>query len=604
MQWVPVPATAALPPVTITASAVPKRRKKRRTVRRLSVVSVTFALLTALTVLSDSDINSRTLLVPTFGVITAISTAWLLVLVTVRFFVHQRSKLWTGVLLVVLALDAALVGSLNAYADSSTVATTSVIQDYYAQVADAVSLGNAVSAGHAPAGITFTTVQAQAQAAESALAALDVPAELADYRSSVLLWADLVAGDAGLEPSINGWINVPLTPDPFDLTMTTDQADAAVAKSLQQIETLNIFGDRADAVKNLEGRRYIGARLDAQSYWLEAIYTSADPNWIEAHLQFVEPITYYQPPSVLGAMMPVASQTRSWPPPRHWPNCNPSGFAGCNIPRIQGPLGEIWRGSLAMQNTYTAPTSGVSALEKQFETIPGIDTSGGQNLGGAGAGYENTNPPPPAFADKCKAEGGTFGGSIYNRTQSRVPTSESGWTCQTPGSKCFDLLTYSGSEYQGGQSGCPEQGLIPTRPINIFRNGGGGTSAPGSSPSAPSSPSWDGTYTTTPFTVTCHLTAPGSGSGPPVDITQSRAGPVATFTVSNNTITPGGVNISPAGQATFSVPVPGEGAVIENLTFAHDANGGAHFSGTASYSPPLPDGATMTCSGSVSGMRN
>lgn len=487
-QWVPVPVTAAMPPVTTMAPTVPvpapKQRKKIRMALRATTMTATFTLITTFAFLCLAQLTLRSGLVTIFGAGVVIGVTWLLVLATVRFIRGQRSKTLPIVALVVLVVEIGLAGGLNAYADSLTVATTSVIQDYYAQVADAVSLGNAVAAGKAPGGVTFATVQAEANQAEFGLKALDAPAELVDYRGSVQEWAYLIGVDA--EYGASGWQDVPIAPDPFALTMTTDQADAAVVTSLQLIQTLKIFGDRANAVQNLEGIRYIGARLDAQSYWLEAIYTSADPGFLSAHLHFVEPIANYPITAVIGDdMMLVASSSPSWPIARHWSNCNPRGFAPCNIPQLQGPLRTIIRGSLAMQNKYSNPTPEMTTAETQLEAIPGIiDGSGGQPLTGAGSGQEAINTPPPDFAAKCKAEGGTFGGSIYDRTQSRVPTSEMGWTCQTPGNKCFDLKTYSGAEYRGGQPGCAEQGLIPSRPLDIFRNGGGGTSPQGGSPSS------------------------------------------------------------------------------------------------------------------------
>jgi hypothetical protein len=486
MQWAPVPTVAGAP----APAFAPKQRKKIRMALRVTGMTATFTLIMTFAFLCVSALTMRSILVTIFGAGVALGVTWLLVLATVRSIRGQRSKTLPIVALVVVVVEVGLAGGLNAYADSTTHSTTAVIQDYYAQVADAVSLGNAVAAGKAPAGVTFSTVQTEANQADSGLTALDAPAELVDYRSSVEQWAYMVGSDA--QSGSSGWTDVPVAPDPFALTMTTDQADAAVVTSLQRIQTINTFGDRANAVHNLEGIRYVGARLDAQSYWLEAIYTSADPGFISAHLHFVEPIANYPIAAVVGDdMILVASSSQSWPKARHWSNCNPRGFAPCNIPRLQGPLGQIGRGYLAMQNTYSDPTADMNAAAKQFETIPGIDSSAGQSLGGVGSGYEKTNPPPPAFADKCKAQGGTFGGSIYDRTQSRVPTSEMGWTCQTPGNKCFDLLTFSGAEYQGGQSGCPQQGLVPSRPLAIFRNGGGGglpvTQSP--APSSPSQPS-------------------------------------------------------------------------------------------------------------------
>jgi hypothetical protein len=429
-------------------------------VRRLVAWAMIFAILAALTFLLIPDASARVVLVSLFTAIAVIATVWLVLLVAIRFIRGRRSKSWTIALVAVLVLESVLAFGLNVYADSKTVSSTALIQDYYAEVADAVSLGNAVLAGQAPAGVTFATVQAQASRAESGLTALDVPAELADFRSSVDLWASGVATDAQFAKNLNMWQNVAFAPDPFTLTMTADKAEAAFARSLRQVATLNTFGKRAQALHNLEGTRYVGARLDAQSFWLQALNTSADPNGVQAQLRFVEALSYRQEAATSDVAL-AARIVRSWPKPRTWSRCHATGFVPCNIPWIQGQLGHIWRGSLDMQNTYTTPTPEMTAAEKELEAIPPMDTAGGVDLGGVGSGYQAENPAPPAFADKCKAAGGTIGDPVYDRTKSRIPSSEGGWTCKTQNNRCFDLLTYSGSEYLGGESGCPEQGLVP-----------------------------------------------------------------------------------------------------------------------------------------------
>lgn len=597
-------------PAVLAAPLARVGKGKRNVPLQLTVAAVMFSLLVALTYLSVSDIDIRMLFVNMFGAATAIATAAFLVLLTVRLIRHRPSKVWSGVLLAVLVLETGMSGGLNAYADSFAVATTSVIQDYYAEVAVAASLGNAVAARQAPVGVTFDTVHDRAYAAESALAALDVPAGLSDYRSSVQDWAAQVTLDAGFGG--NSWANVPSMPDPIDLAMTADQANTAVATSVQQIATLDTFSKRADAFQDLEGRRYIGARLDALSYWLEAIYTSADPNWVQANLRFVEPFGYYAAPYVLTSMHLAASTTRAWPQPRHWANCSSRGFVPCNIPTLQGPLRQIIRGSVGMENKYSNPTPAMTTADRQLEAIPGIiDGSGGQPLTGGGV---VSQAPPPGFAAKCRAQGGTFAGvqgdafgaAIYDRSRARVPTSEHGWTCLSAGSKCFDFLTDSGVEYRGsqsGQSGCPEQGLVPVRPINsIIRNGGGGKSPVTAPSSVPLAPTWDGTYRVTSGTASCHTHVPDPNGGPPFDSTSSQASPTATFVISNNTL-PGGGHISADGHAAFSVPVPGYGTVAENFIFLRDTGGGVRFTGTESYSYPI-GGGSITCSGSVSGKRN
>jgi hypothetical protein len=264
------------------------------------------------------------------------------------------------------------------------------------------------------------------------------------------------------------------------------------------------------------------------------------------------------------------------------------------------PLGVLWKAAINPPPTYGTPTSDLVAAAKQFDTIPPIDTSGGQNLGGPGVGgYGQENLAPPAFAAKCKAEGGVIGNPVYDRTKSRVPTSEGGWTCRTQGNRCFDLLTYSGGEYRGGESACPEQGL---RPAPLIPAGGGGKPVPTKAPSrGPAASTWDGTWTSAPSTVTCDVTGT-LPDGTPVNQHVSQSGPPVTFVVSGDTVQ-GGTHIPPGGHVQLSVPA-GSGTVTLSVTFVHDANGGAHYSGTINLDAVVSGDIKEHCSGAVSGTRN
>jgi hypothetical protein len=76
------------------------------------------------------------------------------------------------------------------------------------------------------------------------------------------------------------------------------------------------------------------------------------------------------------------------------------------------------------------------------------------------------SPTVQAFYDSCGAKGGIVGGT--GMVKDRLPTTEGGYTCEyktdTPRNgmqKCWDFLTYSGGRYLGGNSGCPEQDIMP-----------------------------------------------------------------------------------------------------------------------------------------------
>jgi hypothetical protein len=603
-QWMAVQAAPVAPN---------KPRKVKRMVRRLTVWALVSVALTVANYFFWPQATARALFVNFFASFALLFTVWLVVLVTVRIIRGSRSKTWAGFALGVLLLEAVLSAGLNFNTDAKTEATTPVLLSYYAEVADAVSLGNLVQANAAPTGVTYATVKAQTDGVQNELATLDVPASLAAYAAAIYDWANTISNTA--KYSVFWDNNVPYQPDPISLPMTAEGANAATTTAMAQIATLTAYDQYARKNNNKEGERFIGARLNAQAYWLQAIYTSSDPRWPSAQLRFLEPIDNYPVLQAVAAGAGLGPSGKTWPHPRHWADCsrNQHGFVACNIPQALTPLAVVWKADINPSNTYTTPTVNVAAAQKQFATIPPIDGSQGKPITGVGSGQDTTNAFPPAsFVSQCTAQGGHLGNPVYDRSVSRVPTSEGGWTCRTKNDRCFDLLTYSGSEYKGdgavlnnGSASCPQMGLKPTPVIPVSAN----KPAPARTPlPAPGSSSWDGTYTVLPSSLSCSgsATAPDGTISP---ISQNFPIPGNTFTVRGNVIQgSGSVPISAGGQASQVVPVTGAtGSVTAALSFVHDANGGAHFTGTLREdvsTTTAAGSAKLTCSGSVSGTRN
>jgi hypothetical protein len=399
---------------------------------------------------------------------------------------------------VILAVEGIFIGGLNAYADSKTTSVTALVQDYYADVAAAVALGDAISAEHVPSSVTFATVQSQVQTVYTELGQLDAPGGLVTYVSAVKAWASEVL-DAATNSEIGiPWQGMPYTPAPFQLTMTVDQADAAFSMSMQEIPVLLEFGSRAVAIKDVATMRYIGARLDAQAYWLEGVATSADPNWIAAHFHFLEPFNSGTNAATADAGTDVRLVAApAWPRTRYGPICvHTVRSSSYCLGQAQQPLAALWEaaffssGACAQINGHC--TSYGDPAQRWTTAVNDWITASGQALGGAGAGLDTSGAPPKTFVDECKAGGGTIGATS---SKARLPTTESGWTCPTHGSTCWNFLTYSGTEYKGGQSGCPEQGLVPSQlgPLGgvIDGIGGffGGLNASNNSPLPSSTPS-------------------------------------------------------------------------------------------------------------------
>lgn len=581
-------------------------------VRKLSVLAVVFVALMAANYLFWPEAIMRALFVNIFGFMAVLFTAWLVVLVAVRLARGSRSKIWAGAAIGILLLEAGLSAGLNANADNKVTATVPALQSYYAEVADAVSLGGMVAAGSAPSGVTFATVKAQAGGVQNQLATMDVPSSLTDYAAAIDNWAGWIALSASLAEGYTPmWSDMPYQADPFQLTMTSEQGEAAVGAAMAQIGVLTAYDQYARATKNKEGERYIGARLDAQAYWLQAIYTSKDPNWVNARLRFVEPINNYPLINAAAADMSLMS-AKAWPPARHWASCsrNLQGFTACNIPQVLTPLAVVWKADINPPNTYATPSVDVAAAQQQLAIIDG---SKGQIITGSGSGVETTIAPPADFVSQCQAEGGVMGLPVYDRSVARVPTSEGGWTCRTKNGRCFDLRTYSGSEYKGdgdnlsnGSAGCPEMGLKPKLLVPVFGNKPAASGNP--TPPNGSVGSWDGTYTTAASILKCTLTIITPDHKKQI-LRQSGPMPATQFTVKNNVaVGNGSVPISAGGQMTQTVPTTGAaGSATLTVTFVHTANGGVTFSGSVVLNTTFQSGGGSgkeQCSGPVSGSRN
>jgi double zinc ribbon protein/zinc ribbon protein len=601
---------------TQAAPTAPSRpRKAKRMVRRLTVWALVFIALTVANYFFWPQPTARALFVNFFASFAFLFTVWLVVLVAVRIIRGSRSKTWAGFALGVLLLEAVLSAGLNFNADAKTAATLPVLQSYYAEVADAVSLGNLVQANAAPAGITYATVKAQTDGVQNQMATLDVPAPLAAYAGAIDDWANTISNTA--KYTVFWDDKVPYQPDPISLPMTTEGANAATAAAMKEIATLTAYDIYARKNSNKAGERFIGARLNAQAYWLQAVYTSSDPRWPSAQLRFLEPIDNYPLLQAVAAGAGLGPSGKTWPHPRHWADCsrNQHGFVACNIPQALTPLTVVWKADINPSNTYTTPTPNLIAAQKQFATIPPIDGSQGTPITGVGSGQDTTNAFPPAqFVSQCTAQGGHLGNPVYDRTVSRVPTSEGGWTCRTKNDRCFDLLTYSGSEYKGdgsalnnGSANCPQMGLKPTP---LLANFGPKPTPPPPTP-LPRAPSWDGTYTSLSSVMHCSGTAT-TPDGKVTPISQDLPVTGTTFIVSGSVIQAGTpVSINAGGQAVQPLPITGSagtsGSGRETLLFVHDASGGVHFTATITANVTQTSAAgvgKLACSGSFSGSRN
>lgn len=572
---------------------------------------MTFGILTALSFFAIPVTLPRAIMVIAFSAISGFSAVCLFAILLSRGIRGRWRKSWAVAAAVVVAMEAMLVGGLNTYADSEATSATALLQDSYAEVAAAISLGDAIQQGRAPSDVTFATVQARAFAVYLRLSVLDVPGQLADYTSSLKAWAKDVVTASIKAQTGSPWQGVPDTPAPFQVNMTAGQANAAFATTLRQIATLIEFGDHAVAARDPGAMRFVGARLNGQAYWLEGIYTSADPNVVAAQLHFIEPVNAPTSGGVAeadtGMRLVAAVSVQLSLFPRHWgPWRSPRRVPTCQrdicISRVRRPLSGLWR-SATNYSVACAATGGKfngacinDSSNQQWVgatqgILPMINASGAQPIGGPGAsvGKPDAQLPPAlaAFYAQCQAKGGVYGGIMSGRE--RLPTTEGGWTCQAHG--CWDYLTYSGTPYRGGQPGCPELGLVP-KPFGPV--GGIVQQVAGLIKRLiPFPPTWDGTYNLQPSSVACT----GSSSSPyyqTIRRTLNQAMPSSTLVVRGNNVVgpPSPVPIDSTGRAVWSYPIGTIGTLKATYSFTRDAAGVAHVAGDLRISAASSGGSS------------
>ena len=551
-------------------------------------------------------------------------------------------------LAVVLVGQMIVAGNLNSYADSQLLSGTTLIQSYYAQVAVSVAQGNAIAAGHAPAGLTFNDIAAQDENVSSALATFDTPGALVDYGAQIKAWADQVTTVALGARTGGKWQNVPGGPAPFSLTMSFDGANAAFDASGAQIADRISFDNYALANKDAAGALWVAARMDSQNYWLEGVYASADTNWLEANFRFLEPSSISTgsatgsanaaalaaPLAEVGANVhgfsspPPLSGGGSWGAPRPWPHGSPWRWEPACYPQLQGKISGIISTGLAIEQGGSQPASAdwlaaqaAAQAAQQADILPLIGPSPLPPTPVAAPAKDQGPPPPQGFYNQCIYGGGVVT-YVLDPGQNNIvalPANEGGWYCANPNpgdgypnASCWSYLSGSGSFSAGGGSDCLKQNLVPAPlgPLgNVAQNLGNwaNTITSGGSPST-----WDGTY---------QLGATGGRcAGSLLDSlpASATAAMEASFQSSMNTLfhstiplvvkndTMSGVDlngndlaIDSSGLATMT-PFSVTGATVYgSMTFSRQGSGGAGVTVKITFSEPNFD-CTFTFAGNRS----
>ncbi|MFH1078266.1 MAG: zinc-ribbon domain-containing protein [Patescibacteria group bacterium] len=434
--------------------------------------------------------------------------------------------------------------------------------------------------------------------------AYEVPDMLKDYRAAV---ADWTMSASTATKTLDDWKNLPESPKRFKIAMSERWSKIFFARSVDQILELKEFGDRAIRRNDRETMLYISAKLLVQKHWLDglsqaetklfgyaiqpayAAETATSPNNIcferdgkTTCLDDVLPMVNDLYKSSKDFAFGGKDAAKTWE--TNWETTKPvmtviadtahelEAYAAVIVtdapPKPKKPSAPIPQpvpppaapeGSTGGTTEPSAPAGSEIAGQKPVAVPAGITQGQPDPVSNATAAKRDA---VQAFFEECHGKGGIVGGT---GSVTRIPTSESGYTCQYRDGTdpCWDLLTYSGSRYLGGNPGCPEYRLLPVNILpeskkaqaeaeaTTLNSTAGPTAATDISPPPPegwtstepdtqAGDTWDGTYQ-----VNQSASCSGDASA---QLSQS-----GTFTVKNNVMIVGNLRgpIS-GGMATLS----------------------------------------------------
>ena len=271
---------------------------------------------------------------------------------------------------------------------------------------------------------------------------------LDDYKDNVSSWINTMAGSDG---SAEYWKTIPETPDSFAIELDDGELQQAFNDALVRIVELKEYGDLAIHLQDRYSMGYIAAHLQVQQHWLESLEYASTPGFFEINLTG-----------------PAAAASGKINRPKRTP-CLAGGKLCYS--EVKQSINNVYRSALGY--SVSAPDA-QATWSNNWNTLAPIINSNGIPIetGGVTIGEANgytVSPSVKNFMDECGAKGGTV--NSEGGVKEYLPTTESGYTCWYKQSgKCWDLLTYSGGRYKGGDSGCPEENLMPRPAPNIFNN--------------------------------------------------------------------------------------------------------------------------------------
>ncbi|MDO8486794.1 MAG: zinc-ribbon domain-containing protein [Candidatus Curtissbacteria bacterium] len=568
-------------------TSVAKRPPAARRISGLILVNIFLSIIAAF-IFSSNDPQLKNSAGSILIIFLAFINIWLLVELLRVFFKSfvkfirlsiKRPVVGIGLIAVVAALTLTLNWAIGDYNYKQIKPNLGLVQDNLAEAFVAKSVGDAIKNGKS-APYSIQKVGQNTQTVSGNLALIKSPSRLNDYKLAAGDWVDEIVT---FSKEQKNWDALAQDPGPFTLKLTNGQAQSLLKESAEKIASLKDYGDDAIARGDREAMRYVAAKLQVQNHWLEGIDQSQDPSFFSLGIN---------PVYALGRKIPVGTLKRRNP-------CISKTVCADNIKRItQG----VYRSALGYM---VGEKDANGSWDNTWKDAAPLIEASGFSTGGTGITQGDEEKPkyPPAvqaFISNCGAKGGTIGGT--GTVKERMPTTEDGRTCKYQGGACWDMLTYSGSRYMGGNPGCPEQGLLPKitvpteKPTTNPPNNNGNNP-----PVVPRVTSWDGVYNIN-ANVGCNV--PG--------IWSSGLLPSATrITVKGNRVYDaqgGSYPINSSGQARMVININFSGASIQAVqTYAFYQSGGqAQVKGNITVSgggSVEGQSFSLNCSGSYSGQR-
>jgi hypothetical protein len=315
-----------------------------------------------------------------------------------------------------------------------------ILQDQMASTAYLISIGNSI-VNNKPVPEGWSLERIKTTGLEVQYNLFDTyrwvrGSKIEDYYFSIL--SKLLEIDAGAKDN-EAWRSRSEDPPQFAIYLNDQDLEMAISRSLNSIMELKEFSELAEMNNDKEAMRFVAARLQVQLNWLTNLEYSKDPGFF-AEVMNITTVSA----NAIG----------------HRRECFNVSSLCSKLPSINTQLNGVWR------STYNYSIGEPSEMSTT-ESWTGLETTIGETgvpLGGAGLqvaddGVTKLSPRLEDFYDNCRGLGGSIGGT--GGVQTRLPTTESGHTCWYDGNSCWDMLTYSGERYKGGEGHCEEMGLVP-----------------------------------------------------------------------------------------------------------------------------------------------